>query len=224
MRFLAKTLFFLLMCATLLAVYNPIIVNATRESIPNDVKYSIISEHKIPSIKRSLDVRLNKKVSRDVLEAIAYELKQLDKNTYKKTFILYYLLDMKIGAGAWASTHFNPDLKVEILGLTSEEEMNLTKSSAEPKGKIVGQWLCEQPFTESRTTLYTQDGRIYMKNLFKDGSSGTDEMVEKKSARGRRFQEKQGNASGEYYLINKDGLLEFWSDNGHICTCKKLNK
>jgi len=200
-------------------------VNVIRKSIPSDVKYSIISEHKVPNIKRSLEVRLNKKVSSHILEAIAHELKQSDKNTYKNTFILYYLPDMKIGAGAWASTHFNPDLKVKILGLTKEKETDLSKPSVEPKGKIVGQWLCEQPFMESRTTLYIQDGRIYMKDLFKDGSSMNEEMVEKKSARGRRFQKKHGdNPYGEYYLINKDGLLEFWSDNDHICTCKKLKK
>jgi hypothetical protein len=63
-----------------------------------------------------------------------------------------------------------------------------------------------------------------MKTVYKDGSSGTDEMVEKKSGRGRRFQVKEGSAVGEYYLINADGLLELWTDMGRTCTCKKLKK
>lgn len=199
-------------------------VHAGSKAIPDDVKYSIISEKKVPTVKRALDIRLNKKVSPEVLKAIALELKQLDRNTYQRTFILYYLPEMEIGAGAWASAHFNPDLEVKIYGLTTGEETNLRKPSAEPQGKILGEWLCDQPFVEGASTLYVQDGRVYMKTVYKDGSSGTDEMVEKKSGRGRRFQVKEGSAVGEYYLINADGLLELWTDMGRTCTCKKLKK
>lgn len=199
-------------------------VHAGSKAIPDDVKYSIISEKKVPTVKRALDIRLNKKVSPEVLKAIALELKQLDRNTYQRTFILYYLPEMEIGAGAWASAHFNPDLEVKIYGLTTEEETNLRKPSAEPQGKILGEWLCDQPFVEGASTLYVQDGRVYMKTVYKDGSSGTDEMVEKKSERGRRFQVKGGSAVGEYYLINTYGLLELWTDMGRTCTCKKIKK
>ena len=61
-------------------------------NIPADISYSVVDTDIIPSIKRSLDVRLNKKVSEDVLRAIALELKSNDSQTYDRTFIVYRLL------------------------------------------------------------------------------------------------------------------------------------
>lgn len=42
--------------------------------IPADVSYEVINTDILPGIKRSLDVRLNKRVSEDVLRAIALDL------------------------------------------------------------------------------------------------------------------------------------------------------
>jgi len=44
---------------------------ASIEAIPADVSYSIIETETVPRVKRSLDVRLNKKVWEDTLELIA---------------------------------------------------------------------------------------------------------------------------------------------------------
>ncbi|MCH7702181.1 MAG: hypothetical protein IID37_10880 [Planctomycetes bacterium] len=88
-------------------------------TIPDDVSYSIIDSTTMPGIKRSLDVRLNKKVSERTLRALALKLKSQDSRNYERTFIVYYLPDMKVGAGAWATTHFDPDLEVRVLGLTA---------------------------------------------------------------------------------------------------------
>ena len=87
--------------------------------------YKIINEDILPGIKRSLDIRLNKKVSEETLRSIAVELKNLDRRHYERTFICYYLPDMQVGEGAWATTHFDPDLTVHIQGLTIENETAL---------------------------------------------------------------------------------------------------
>ena len=91
-------------------------------TIPDDMSYSIIDSTAIAGIKRSLDVRLNKRVTEDTLRAIALKLKSQDSRDYDRTFITYYLPGMTVGAGAWATTHFTPDLEVKILGLSTEEE------------------------------------------------------------------------------------------------------
>ena len=67
----------------------------------------------------NLDVRLNQKVSQDVLRAIALELKSNDSRQYDRTFIVYYLPAMNVDSGGWATTNFNPTLDVRILGLTA---------------------------------------------------------------------------------------------------------
>jgi hypothetical protein len=66
MKVYAKFLFLFLACATLLTANNSTAAQAANKTIPNDVQYSIISETKVPNIKRSLEVRLNKKVSPEV--------------------------------------------------------------------------------------------------------------------------------------------------------------
>ncbi len=55
--------------------------------IPDDVSYSIIDSSTLPGIKRSLDVRLSKKVSERTLRAIALKLKSQDSRDYDRTFI-----------------------------------------------------------------------------------------------------------------------------------------
>jgi hypothetical protein len=79
-------------------------------TLPTDVSFSIIDSSTLPSIKRRLDVRLNRKVSEQNLRAIALKLKGQDARVYDRTFIFYYLPGMTVNAGAWATTHFTPDL------------------------------------------------------------------------------------------------------------------
>ena len=93
-------------------------------TIPDDVSYSIIDSTARAGIKRSLDVRLNKRVAEDTLHAIALKLKSQDSRDYDRTFITYYLPGMTVGAGAWATTHFTPQHRqIDYGGL------NLSKKS-----------------------------------------------------------------------------------------------
>jgi len=75
-------------------------------SKPDDVSiidgstYSIINSDTFHDYKRSLDVRLNKRASEETLRKIALELKAQDHRSYERTFICYYLPDMKVSRGA----------------------------------------------------------------------------------------------------------------------------
>ena len=91
--------------------------------------YSIISENHYRNVKRSIDVRLDKKASAEVLNAIALKLKNMERKKYERTFIAYYLPNMEVGAGAWATSHFDPELDVRILGLTADEEEKMAKEA-----------------------------------------------------------------------------------------------
>ena len=155
--------------------------------IPDDVSYSIFDSSINRGIKRSLDVRLNKKVSERTLRAIALKLKSQDARSYDRTFMAYYLPGMAVGAGAWATTHFNPDLEVRVLGLTAEEEEKLLAEPAPANREIIGRWLDEGPIVGGRITIFREDGKLFIEQIFTDGSSRKEELVEKKSPLGRRF-------------------------------------
>ena len=91
--------------------------------------YTIIAEDTDRAFsKTSVEIRLNGERSEADLKNIALEIKD-SRNDFSKVWIFYFLPGQEPGNGAWATTHFKPELKVEILGATKEAltEMNTAK-------------------------------------------------------------------------------------------------
>lgn len=86
---------------------------ATKELIP----YKIINREEFLDYKISFDIRVGrvngKLPTEKQLADISHYLKSKEK-PHKRTFVCFYLPDMEVGAGAWATAHHNPDLKVWI--------------------------------------------------------------------------------------------------------------
>ena len=61
-------------------------VKTELSSQTSQISYSIVNSDILPGIKRSLDVRLNKKISEASLLTIALELKAQDPRNYERTF------------------------------------------------------------------------------------------------------------------------------------------
>ena len=193
-------------------------------SIPKDLNYEIINSSRIGGIKCSLEVRLRRKVAKDTLRALAVTLRDAQPRRYKRMFISYYLPGMTPGAGAWATSHFNPDLKVQILGLTAEEEQKLKQSAQWKKksNKIIGMWLDETPYIGGKTTIWSEKGTIVMLQEFKDGSSRKLEMVEFQESAQRKYKQKGENPLGEYYVIDSSGKLKVYDHEGLIKTLRPI--
>ncbi len=196
---------------------------AQEQIIPDDVSYSIIDSQSLPGIKRSLDVRLNRKVSKNTLRDIALKLKSQDSRDYDRTFMSYFLPGMATNAGAWATTHFNPDLEVLILGLTAKEEEKLVAAPATANREIIGRWLDETPSFGSRITFFREGGKLFIEHLFTDGSSGKKELVEKRTPLGRRFDKVEGSDFGDHWVLCSDGSLQVRDNEGLIITLKKID-
>lgn len=186
-----------------------------------EITYSIINCDTFLNYKRSLDVRLNKKVSKATLRAIALMLKAQDSRHYERTFICYYLPGMEVDTGAWATTHFNPNLDVRILGLTIEQE-NTLKQPDDLSRDVIGSWLLKIPYLGSRVTIFRQGGKLFMENRYTDGSIGKKEIVEKSSGKGRTFQRKGGRSSDDFYIIDNQGDLQIWDSEGYVMTAKRI--
>lgn len=191
-------------------------------SIPADVTYTVIDETKIPGIKRSVDIRLNKHVSEDILTAIAKTVKASDGGTYERTFIGYYLPSMQIDAGYWATSHYNPDLEVRILGLSADAATELSAAPVVPDRDEIGRWLDESPFSSKRIVIYRENGKLFMELTYKDGSSGTNEIIERESPLGRQFSKPGGSRAGDHWVIDSGGDLQLRDQEGLISTAKKL--
>ena len=196
-------------------------VHRTSTAIPKDVSYTIINTDIMPRMKRSLDIRLNRRVSENVLRSIALKLKKKDKKQYKRTFICYYLPGMTVGAGAWATTHFNPNLQVQILGLSSKLESEIKKSTQDYSGKSLGRWI-DHGIAGGVITIYRQEDELFLEQIFNDKSKLREELIKRASKYGVCFDIKEGSPTGDYYLINKAGDLEIRDDAGLISTAKKI--
>ena len=190
--------------------------------IPDEVTYSIIDEFTYLDFKRSLNVRLNQKVAEDVLLTIAMKLKNSDTRSYERTFIVYYLPNMKVDVGGWAITHFTPDLEVKIIGLTAEQEQELKTEAYDPMRDVIGTWL-DEGVIGRKITFYHKGGELFMDTKYKDGSDATTELIEKAFPLGRKFEYKTDRGNGEYYLINNEGHLEEWDQDGHFLTARKFD-
>ncbi len=182
-------------------------------------KYRIIDETKSTGIKRSLVVRLSERASKSELRRIALAIKAKDPARYERTFIVYYLPDMLVDAGGWASTHFNPNLKIQIFGLTREEHAALAKRASSKE--VLGSWM-DTGFSAGLITIERKSGKLVMRKAYKDGSASTKELRNAASLRpGTRLDYKKDARYGDHLRISSKGHLEFWDNDGLIAVAPK---
>jgi hypothetical protein len=161
---------------------------SVQPAIPSDVLCSMITTDEVPGNGRRLQIRINKIVSKDVLGAIAKTLKATEPHPFRRTFILYYLPGMTPGHGAWATTNFDPDLDIEILGLTVEQAAALA-TPPPPNQEIIGRWIDNFPGSSCEITIYRANGKLLMERKFQDGSGGETPLIERQSPLGREFED-----------------------------------
>lgn len=208
------TIFLLVSCGTTTTE------NST-SNIPADISFEIINEEKDDAISKcNLDIRLNKKVDETTLTNIANELRA-SRTQYNKLWIGYFLPDMTPGKGAWATTHFTPDLKVEIIG-SQENQDKVMLDSANADGEIYGRWKDVRPMAECIFVIFKdQSKKTQMKKVLTDGSSYLTEM--KSSNNNTKFVSKE-DVHGEYFVIETNGNLGMYSPDGKFGECENVDK
>lgn len=197
-------------------------------TIPSDVSITVISQNSIRG-KRVLDVRLSKRVSEDSLRGIAWKLKDADPTNAKRTFIAFYLPDMEVDAGAWATADFDPSLKLQILGASAAQEQPLAQVPPNPAREKMGSWLQDREPFPGKITLFRENASLYMEKTFTDGGIGKDLLVEQPSNDGRKFMKaNRTRSTDDYYLIDRGGDFQIWSqdvDGSHVLvvTAKRID-
>ncbi|EAY29858.1 hypothetical protein [Microscilla marina] len=78
--------------------------------------FSMINQTSMANYKHTINIRLEKKRTKEELEKIAKYLKAQVKQKFERVLMLYYLPDMPPGEGAWATTHYEGEsLSVRIM-------------------------------------------------------------------------------------------------------------
>jgi hypothetical protein len=190
-------------------------------NVPEGVEYSIIKEDPNELLeKTNIEVRINKKVDEQTLKIIANELKD-ERGQYKNVWIFYYVPDKTDGAGVWATSHFSPKLKIEILGSTEVQDKE-TSNVGDIKGDVIGKWRSEKSLMGATIILYKNDkSKQIMRINWKTGNPSEEEITE--STQNGLVKYLDGNENGEYYLLEKNGNLGMYGKDGKFDEAVKIN-
>lgn len=180
--------------------------------------YEIINEESLKNIKTSLNIRLKEKVDKNALSEIANELYSSRKK-YERVFIVYYLPGMEVNKGGWATSHFNPNLDIVILGFENDIENKLANDVEIIEGILLGKWI-DNSSVGGIYYLTNNKGNYTMKIVYSDGSKSIDKLQKKTVSNKTRYIEKD-NSFGEYYIINADSTLGIFDKDGLIRNIKK---
>ena len=205
---------------------------------PQVVQYRIVSEsisswHGVPNKKRLVDVALADRVAEVDLIKIAEKIISSAGKSYGYTSISFRLPDYKGVGWAMADLLLKGDpgaadigkIKVKFQGLTLEEMTALSKVKTPPValGKVLGVWMDTRVPPGEKIQLVKEDDQLMITHTPAGSTQSREyEMISKKVEEGTRIDDKEANTFGEYYIINANGDLEFWSRNGNFYTAKKF--
>jgi hypothetical protein len=110
---------------------NEVIHKKEPEQVTNvqkKYKYEFRSIKSYGPYKRIIYIRLREQLGEPELKEIAQQIRK-DYPSDKRLLIFYLLPDTDIADGAWATSHYEPNLEINILGTPEEQEAKIEKST-----------------------------------------------------------------------------------------------
>lgn len=99
-----------------------------KSNMPEDIKWEVTKETPNPNLSiNNIEVSLNKKIDIAALQEIARNIKD-DNCQYNKIWIFYRITDTNEKI-VWATTHFTPNLEINIVKPTVKQDMTFYKIS-----------------------------------------------------------------------------------------------
>jgi len=158
---------------------------------------------------------LESKTDKEGLIWIANKIKDDLFRSAIRIFISYMPKDMITGNGYWATGNFEEEeLKVSINGLTLEQENLLHDGLKNESRKTSGMWIDESPFVCSSLTLLVEDKETTLETKYFDGSESSEQLKSTQLDFGIRYDNIEGNDYGEYFIVEDNGTLKYYSEDG----------
>jgi hypothetical protein len=191
-------------------------------AVAPELSYTVISSDR-DKISKTLKVRLSRTATEAELSQLAVRLKTEQQGAAPKFSVWFFLPDTQLGSHdpAWATANFEPDLRIDIHGLTQDQLAQAT-ASAEKVPKPLGRWIWNYAAGSGPVVIAKVGGRLVLTQQYKDGSTRKLTLKESKSTRGRLFTDVKGSDFGEYFLLMPDGGLEIGDKDGAIGTTTRL--
>ena len=202
--------FILVLAMSLLPVLH---VNTCKAEEYLGINYRIVNRDEHSKSKLSLDVVIGQKVEEAYLTFFAMRIRNREPKKYDRMFISYYLPGMDVRSGAWAISHFNPELECKILGapIKPDDSKESRDNAANPLN--YGVWIDNR--IGAKYSIYRDGNKDMLSIGYKDGSESSEEVFRKPDNRGHHFITKQ-NSEGTYYLIYPNNNLGIYDNQGLI--------
>ena len=187
--------------------------------------YTILSDETLAPFKRTVEVKLDGRVSEEELTAIAKKLKSLDRKSYDRTFISYEIEGEPtndIGM-SYAISHYDPDLEIQFLGVSREEQVvlweNIEKLETESlTGKVLGRWYNYGRPGSVYVVEQNDEGfifhHVYPKVTTKEDNWGPISETFRAEWDGDAMKFFDPCCDGEWYKRLPNGEMRFQSDHG----------
>jgi hypothetical protein len=200
---------------------NSTIGSYDKEPLPSDFSYKVLEDESNERLeKNQVTIEINQKINKAQITTLAESI--YSSKPQKQRFFIFYLLPgMRIGAGAWAISHFNPDLKIEILGSTIEQDMERNKIALEPEAEVIGKWHEEQ-YTAANYIIFKKENKTFLRTIFGKDAISEVQLKGKNTKTGTQYDYFE-DQHGEYFILNSEGNLEFYNRDGkNFTTAEKF--
>lgn len=186
----------------------------------NGVDYLLLSDDRDSRLrKRSVEIFLHDRVNETDLEAFARSMRQFP-NLYDRLSILYYLKGLHRDRGAYATTHFQPELDVVMLGASASERDQLKAMDINAgTGKVLGEWLDDHwAFDLHLLAIVERGDSHFLHRITTSGRTDEEALVASDTRYGTRFDyaDPQEISVGDHLVIGAMGVLEIRDSEGEL--------
>ena len=179
--------------------------------------YTSISED-LSEQRRSVFVRIDRRMDEADLLAIAAQVQARAKRVYPRTQVNFALPGMPLNQGSWASVLFVPEPKVMVHGLSrADEDLFLAEHKADHRS-LLGSWLTSTPAPLGRLTIYSDHGKVFAEWRLRGGQKTVDELIDTTTKTVRRFDV----LGGGYFVLTRAGELEIWDKANLIAVAERI--
>ena len=192
------------------------VTSINKPSNPDQPAYAVTNEDG-DYAKEIFHVRLPRKISVKSLRALAHDVKARHGGKRPRTIIWFCLPGRRCPQSSWAFADFEPDLRLEIRGLTMEDEKVLLAQPLPDHTELIGVWF-DDALDAARYAIYRTSEGLFLSTMRFGSKTGlAQELVEKPAhASERKFERKEASRSGDRYLVGADGNFEIRDDSGTI--------
>ena len=187
------------------------------EVFPVGFEYKIIADES-NYLKNQYQVQINYKLNEQQITNLAHKL-YATKSKKDNFFIFYLLPTMQIGAGAYATSHFTPYLDFRIFGSSIQQDKNSENSINNIKGTVLGKWR-EGEYQNEVYVLVSDKNAYFLYTVIKGEVVRQLEVHKSKIKNADRYNYE--NDKGEFIVIDKNGILNYYDSEGLIFKGIKL--